>query len=282
MNKTMSFTVIIMLASISLYGCSNDEQDPVIERKLPSVKSFVWSAAEGAPELLAGLNEFDYDSEGRVTLYSTPAQKTVYSYKGIQCNGVVTNTATGAKWQEQLLTFNNAGRPVSEKSTDFDSGDVASANYEYDEEGRLKKYVFSLNDGRFKNCDLTYDPKTGLLVEVRVGRHDSSEEEAVNLRYVYEYTDLPNPVALYPECHQWIDAEPAFAFTGIDGYRRDLLLDKVTVSGNGVDMEGAFLFSYEFSNDGKLTSIIESAAMLDENGNVVQTMPAIKLTDIKY
>ncbi len=280
MNKTMFFTVI-MLASISLYGCSNDEQDPVIESKLPSVKSFVWSAAEGAPELLAGLNEFDYDLEGRVTLYSTPAQKTVYSYKGIQCNGVVTNTATGAKWQEQLLTFNNAGRPVSEKSTDFDSGDVASANYEYDEEGRLKKYAFSLNDGRFKNCDLTYDSKTGLLVEVRVGRHDSSEEEAVNLRYVYEYTDRKNPVALYPECIQIVDNEPAFGLTGIDGYVRDLLPDKIHVSWNGVPVQ-VFSFTYGFSDEGKLTSIQENVSWLDDKGNVEQTIPAIHITDIKY
>lgn len=278
MNKTI-LHAIIPVASILLYGCNNDTHEPATEDKLPQVKSFVWSAAEGAPEQLAGLNEFDYDSDGRVILYSTPAQKTVYSYNGIHCNGVMTNTASGAKCQDQNFTFNKDGRPISEESTDFENGETCSAKFGYDDAGRLKKYEISLSNGNFKNCDLIYDSETGLLSEVKVLRRDSGEE--MELIYRYEYTNRKNPVALYPECVHIIDNEPAFAFTGMDGYSRDLLPEKITVSTDGVDAQ-IFSFSYGFSDNGKLTSISETASWLDEKGNVVMTVPAIQITDIKY
>ena len=280
MNKPI-FQTGIFLAIALLYGCNNDNHEPATDDKLPQIKSYVWSAAEGAPEQLAGLNEFDYDSSGRITLYSTPVQKTVYTYNGTKCNGIMTSTASGAKWQEQTLTFNKYGRPISEESTDFENGDVASVKYGYNDAGRLTKYEISLDDGRFKSCNLIYDDATGLVSEVRVLRHEAGGEDNLNLIYRYEYSNRKNPVALYPECLQIIDNEPAFGITGIDGYSRDLLPDKITMSLNGVDMQ-VFSFTYGFSEDGKLTSILETASHLDEKGNVVQSIPAIRITDIKY
>lgn len=280
MNKTIFYTVIT-LASILLYGCSNDNKEPISEDKLPPVKSFVWSAVEGAPEQLYGLNEFGYDSNGRMTSYATPTQRTTYTYDGTLCTGIMTAAASGKKCQEQILTFNKNGQPISEESTDFDSGEIASVKFEYDDAGRLERYEISLNDGRFKKCDLSYDPSTGLLSEARVLRRESADEESFNLVYRYEYTDRRNPVALYLDNVQIIDNEPAFGFTGIDGYSRSLLPDKITMSLNGMDMQ-VFLFTYKFSDDGKLTSVIETVSHLDDKGNVVQTIPAISITDIKY
>lgn len=270
-------TIIILLTG----SCKNDKSEPDNRAALPRVKSFVWNGAPGMPEFLSGLNEFGYDSEGRVTSYVTPMQKATYTYNSNICSGTLLWLPSEEKWQEQTITFNQEWRPLIEESTDFGDDATASSKYEYDSNNRLKTYEISISDGRYKRAEFTYDSTSGLISEATVIRREGAGKEDFTLKYRYTYTDKTNPVALYPECIQWFDSEPAFAYTGIDGYGHSLLIDNVTMSVNGID-DRIFSFTYEFSEDGKLTTITETASVPDENGNPVQTVPAMTLSEITY
>ena len=285
MSKKFNFAVCV-IAAIFLSACDDDNR-PLYNDKdpLPRIQSFVWNGTEDTPQQLNGLNEFRYDSNGRVILYATPVQKTSYTYDGLKCTGIMTSIPEGKKLQDQLIIFNNDGHPVSEESTDLEYDVSASMKYKYNTEGRIEAYDFSVSDGRDRHVEFTYDTSTGLISEITVDSSVRGSTKRAKLKYRYYYSDKRNPVALYPECHLLFDAEPALALTGIDGYQRNRLIDKIVLSFNYMDKEmdmEIISFSYEFSEKDKLISITETASLLDEAGNVSQTFPSLKITDIKY
>lgn len=283
MDKKFTF-VIWALMTITLSACDNDSPSENKKDSLPRIQSFVWDGTQSSyPEQLNGLNSFSYDSDGRIKSYATPSQKTTYTYDGLNCVGVMTSIPDNEKLQDQYILFNKDGHPVSEESTSWYNNSTASMKYGYDSEGRIISYDFYADEKRNIYAEFRYDSSTGLMSEA-IGDYQIGSGKRVKLKYSYYYSDRPNPVAFYPEFHQIFDAEPALAFTGIDGYGRDRLIDRIVVSVEGTDAPPieAFLFSYEFSAGGKLTSITETLALLDDDGNVMATHPLVKITDIRY
>ena len=284
MDKKFSFVILALLAMV-ISACDNDNDSPSNGKDtLPPIQSFVWPEAESSPKQLEGLNRFVYDSEGRVTLYETLVQKTTYTYDGLKCTGVMTSIPSGEKLQDQYIVFNKDGRPVSEESTDWENNASADMKYEYDSEGRIISYDFNVSDGRYRRSEFKYDSSTGLISEAIVDYPPiKGSTRRFKIKYRFCYSDKPNPVAFYPECHQIFDAEPALAFTGLDGYQRNRLIDKIYVNSIDVDADlEVFAYSYEFSAEGKLTAIIETVSLLDAEGEVMSSAAPIKITDIKY
>lgn len=270
------FYIAILFIPLQLFSRNYDA--PIAEKKLPLVKSFVLEAVEGAPEESKGLNVFEYDLEGRVLTYSTPVQKTTFTYNGTKCSGFVNAMPSGEKIQEQSLTFNKKELPLSGKITQLKDGMLINTKYEYNTAGRLENYRFSSNE-KIVNCILEYDSLTSRPKNINTVQSVGNDDRKVSYRL--EYTDIDNPVALYLVCVLCIDYEPAFAFPGLDGFSCDKLVNKIIASTDGIDYY-EYSFEYGFSDDGMLTSINLNVSWYDENGNLNPGGVLMKLSNIKY
>lgn len=276
MKRTILYTSIVLAATL-LCGCNNDKA-AADKTGLPRVKSFVLDSEAGFPEIMKGLNEFAYAPDGRVISYTTPAQKSTYTYDGTTCSGIVAAMPSGQELQKQTVTFNAQLLPASATITGVQDSIVTTTKYEYDAAGKLKGYELS-NEARTVHCDLTYDPSTGRVSSIDVVQRAGDEER--KLTYRLEYTDTDNPVSLYLVCAQCVDYEPAFAFTGLDGFSCDKLVDKIVASSEGVDF-CEYSFKYEFSDNGRLTTVTELVSWFSEDGSLSEGQPVIRISDIKY
>lgn len=234
---------------------------------------------------LAGLNTFDYDSEGRVIRYANTYATTVLTYNGNASKAVKTRNSDKDTLQTSVFRMAD-GLFVSETFTTPPTHGNGTLTYSLDDRRRLigEAMTATSSEGDMSmRSSLRYDKASGLVSEVTTYQAIGANSRQFLIHPVY--SERENPVALYPEAMQWYSYNETISVTGRNGYSCAKLIDRLNIvetRESGEKRDITLEYSYDFDDSGRLTAIHQKHIPLDGQGNPEQPLATVHFTEIKY
>lgn len=288
-----SFAMVALAAAAVLMGCgshSDKKADGNGEPALPKILSFKVETNFNVIEYAKGVYRLSYDEKGRLAGFDTKGLEEVYSYSDDgNCRVVTSYRSDKSVSQTADFKCDDRGKPVEEHfvlvNSHMISGEAkGTILYSYDEEGRITCQdckTQSPADGIIFKSDFKYDSSTGLLSEVNLRQKFPGLEVSDKL-FRLEYSDRDNPVAFYPEYMLWFVFDTGMGANGQSGYWRNKLLDKMWILTPEGEKTAAVIFTYDFSEEGKLTGIHQSYREVTADGSLQTERMYFKITEIAY